>query len=305
VSDPNRTFGTDLAGTNARIGSLMLDRELGAFLRSRREALTPADVGLPPSPRRRTPGLRRAEVATLAGISVDYLVRLEQGRDTHPSSQVLAALAQALQLGPEDLDQLSRFSVLSNGKELCPAAAPVSRAVRPTVAALLERLEPTPAYVINRLTDVLAWTTGYAQLVDAVGVLDDPAPNLLRYTFTDPRARVSLPDWEATADARISHVQAVHHGGDELDGLVTSLRDAAGATFSERWDAQPSVRGRFGVERLVHPEVGELRVAFETLQLPDADDQRLVVFLPADDATAAAFDVLNGRRPGGLRAVTG
>jgi transcriptional regulator with XRE-family HTH domain len=283
----------------------MLDRELGTFLRGRREALTPADVGLPSNNRRRTPGLRRSEVATLAGISVDYLVRLEQGRDKHPSAQVLAALAQALRLGPADLDRLRRFSILSSGKELCPAATPLSRSVRPAVAALLERMEPTPAFVANRLTDVLAWTTGYAHLVEALGVLDDPAPNLLRYTFTDPRARSSHPDWEAVADARIAHVQATCHEGDaDVEALVASLTAVAGPAFTDRWAARPVAERRFGVERLVHPGVGDLRVTFETLQLPDADDQRLVVYLPADDATAAAFDGLTGRRPGGLRAVT-
>jgi transcriptional regulator with XRE-family HTH domain len=110
-----------------------MDGELGAFLRSRREAVNPADVGLPVGPRRRTPGLRRAELATLAGVSIDYLIRLEQGRDTHPSAQVLAALGEALRLGEDDLEHLRVLAVISHGTDLCPAARAAARTVRPGV----------------------------------------------------------------------------------------------------------------------------------------------------------------------------
>src|SRR5262245_56353036 len=155
-----------LTGPPKRLGqagrlAVVMDGELGRFLRSRREAVSPTDVGLPNGPRRRTPGLRRAEVATLAGISVDYLVRLEQGRDHHPSAQVLAALAGALQLDEEDLAQLRQFAAVSGGRELCPRSRPLAQAVRPTVKAMLEAWEPSPAFVVNRLTDVLAWTRGF------------------------------------------------------------------------------------------------------------------------------------------------
>ena len=146
--------GPDRATTNGADrwqNVAVIEGELGTFLRSRREAVTPAEVGLPDGPRRRTPGLRRAELATLAGVSVDYLIRIEQGRDTHPSPQVLAALAEALRLSEDDLNHLRQLAVISNGVELCPHARAAARAVRPTVRAVLERLEPAPAFVVNHL----------------------------------------------------------------------------------------------------------------------------------------------------------
>lgn len=278
--------------------------ELGAYLRSRREATSPTDVGLPVGPRRRTPGLRRAELATLAGISVDYLIRLEQGRDRNPSAQVLAALADALRLGEDERDLLRVFSVHAGGGELCPATVPPARAVRPTVQALLDRLEPAPAFVLNRLTDLLAWTEAYARIAGPLGVLDADRPNLMRFTFADPRARAVYPDWDAVADEQVGNLRSgLRCDDDDGDRLVAQLTEVGGAAFLDRWAARPVARKRTGVKRMVHPEVGELRLSFETLQLPDADDQRLVVYLPADEATAAGLDRLAGRRPGALRAV--
>src|SRR5687768_16981575 len=107
--------------------------ELAEFLRTRREQVRPADVGLPDSGRRRTPGLRREEVATLAGVSIDYLVRLEQGRDLHPSGEVLNALADALRLGPDDRLYLKRLGVISANRAMCPTARPIVHEVAPTV----------------------------------------------------------------------------------------------------------------------------------------------------------------------------
>ncbi|HET6949136.1 MAG TPA: helix-turn-helix domain-containing protein [Acidimicrobiales bacterium] len=275
--------------------------------RCRAEATSPADVGLPTGSRRRTPGLRRAELATLAGISVDYLIRLEQGRDRRPSAQVLAALADALRLGDDDRELLRRFAAHNAGAELCPSAAAPARSVRPTVRALLAGLEPAAAFVLNRLSDLLAWTDGYARIAGPLGVLDGPdgeAPNLVRYTFADPRARIAYPDWDAIADEQVANLRAAVRPDVPRDhDLVTHLAAAGGADFTDRWAARPVVRKRTGTKRVAHPEVGELRLAFETLQLADADDQRLVVYLPGDEATAAALDRLAGRHPGALRAV--
>jgi len=284
----------------------VIDGELGLFLRSRREAITPTEVGLPTGSRRRTPGLRRSELATLAGISVDYLVRLEQGRDRNPSAQVLAALADALRLGPDDLDYVRLLAAVSSGKELCPAVAPTARSVRPTVQAVLDRLEPAPAFVLNRLTDLLAWTSGYARVAGPIGILDADRPNLVSFTFDDPRARAAYPDWDAIADEQVGNLQATLRPDDpEVRELLDHLMLSAGTAFTDRWEARAVLRKRTGVERFVHPEVGELRLAFETMKLPDADDQRLIVYLPADEATSAALDRLTGRHPGALRAVSG
>ena len=278
------------------------DGELGQFLRTRRELVSPADVGLPVTPRRRTPGLRRAELATLAGISVDYLVRLEQGRDRHPSAQVLAALADALRLNDDDLAHLRRLATVAQGTELCPMLTPPARVVRPTVRALLDRLEPAPALVLNTIADVLAWTQTYDRLARPLGILDGDPPNLTRYTLLDDRARNTYPDWTHVADEHVANLRSNSRPDPVTQAFIEDLR-GAGAEFNRRWDCQLVASKRSGVQRIAHPEVGELRVAFETLQLSDADDQRLVVFLPNDQATSDALDVLAGRQPGALRAV--
>ena len=184
----------------------MSDNELGAFLRTRREAIAPAEVGLPSGARRRTPGLRRAELATLAGISVEYLARLEQGRDRQPSAQVLAALADALRLSFDERVHLRHAAKATGGDplRLCPAAQPPAYSVRPTVQALLDRLEPAPAILLNRLSDVLAFTTGYERLAGPVGLLDAPRPSLVRFVFTDARARAAYPEWDRIADEQVA-----------------------------------------------------------------------------------------------------
>lgn len=291
-----------------RAGTLVCvsDNDLGAFLRACREGVTPAEVGLPSGGRRRTPGLRRSELATLAGISVEYLTRLEQGRDRHPSAPVLATLATTLRLDVEERIRLELLAKSADGGLLCAAAPPPNREVRPTVRALLDRLEPTPAVLLNRLGDVLAHTSGYERLAAPLGLLDAELPNLVRYVFTDARARRVYPDWERIADAQVAALQLEYsrddpHTAEFLDELTIT----AGTPFSERLASVTTLPSRIGTERLIHPEAGELRLATETLQLSYADDQRLLVHLPADEATARALDRLGGLRPGALRAVAG
>ncbi|MDA0565976.1 helix-turn-helix domain-containing protein [Streptomonospora sp. S1-112] len=279
----------------------MDDSDLGTFLRARREAVTPGEVGLPTGPRRRTPGLRRAELATVAGVSVDYLTRLEQGRDRNPSPQVLAALADALRLPVSERVHLRNLAKEASGADvLCPGGMPPDRHVRPTIRALLDRLEPTPAALFDRLGDVLAHTAAYERLAGPLGLLDGDPPNRAWFVFTDDRARAAFPDWDRVADQQAALLKAESSRTDpHLAHLVEELTVAAGAAFTDRMAAVPASPRRTGAERLVHPEVGELRLSFEIL---DAEGQHVVVHLPADDASAAALDRLT-RRPGGLRAV--
>ncbi|WP_328583364.1 helix-turn-helix domain-containing protein [Streptomyces sp. NBC_00370] len=284
----------------------MSETELGHFLRAHREAVTPAEVGLPPGSRRRTPGLRRSELAMLAGISVEYLARLEQGRDNNPSPQVLSALAEALRLDAEARVELLHVLKATNGTlKLCPGAyQPPERTVRPTLRALLDRLEPTPAVLLNRLSEVIGFTEGYAHLYGPLGLLDPPAPCLPRFLLTDPRARAAHPEWDRVCDDVIVRLKNDSVPDDpHLLDLVDELTLLAGAAFTDRWNSPQRTPERAGVRRLVHPAAGELRLVQETLEL--ADFQRLVVQLPADDATGAALDELTGRRPGALRAVAG
>nr|WP_232541506.1 helix-turn-helix transcriptional regulator [Nocardia bovistercoris] len=278
---------------------------MGLFLRTRREAVSPERVGLPAGPRRRTPGLRRAELATLAGVSVEYVTRLEQGRDRRPSPPVLSALADAMRLTPSERVHLHRLSKASDPGFTCVGDAPINRTVRPTVATLLDRLEPAAAVIVNRLGEVLAHTDTYRRLMAPLGLFDDPSHGSLAFfTFADDRARGAYPDWDRVADEVVASLK---HGPFRADpniaGLIDQLTVIGGAEFTRRLDTVPSLPAASGVTRMDHPVVGALRLAFETLDLPADDDQRLIVHLPADPATATALDTLCGRRPGALRAV--
>ncbi|MEV4116004.1 helix-turn-helix transcriptional regulator [Nonomuraea sp. NPDC049695] len=281
----------------------MSENELGVFLRSRREAINPADVGLPTGYRRRTPGLRRAELATLAGISVEYLARLEQGRDRHPSPQVLGALADALRMSTDERFHLRLLAKATEGGSsyICAAAQAPVVSIRPTVRVLLDKLEPTPAVLINRMTQVLAYTTGFERLAGPTGLLDAAEPSFARFVFTDPRARDVYPDWDAVATQQVAILKGAAGLADpHVAGLADELTVTAGGPFVELLTT-PGIPERAGVQRWTHPEAGDLRLAYEALEL--ADDQRLIAYLPADEASSAALDRLTGRHLGTLRVV--
>ncbi|GAA1639544.1 helix-turn-helix transcriptional regulator [Nonomuraea maheshkhaliensis] len=272
----------------------MSDNELGAYLRARREATRVADVGQPGGPRRRTPGLRRSELATVAGVSVEYLTRLEQGRDRNPSVAVLASLAEALRLTPQERIYLRHLAkVAGGGLALCPAGAQAPHStVRPTVRALLDRLEPAPAALLNRLGDVLAHTTGFERLHAPTGLLEHDVPNLTRFVFTDARARTAYPDWDRVADEHAAMLK-YEAGADDpwAAELFDELSFVAGESFTGRLAATPGPPVPDDVQRFAHPEAGELRLAREQLDLTGSE-QRIVVYLPADAATGAALDRL-------------
>jgi transcriptional regulator with XRE-family HTH domain len=279
---------------------------MGMFLRIRREAVTPAEVGLPTGSRRRTSGLRRAEVAALAGVSVEYVTRLEQGRDRRPSVQVLSALAQALRLTASERVHLYRLTKAGDTGFTCQRDAIPGRIVRPTVQAMLDHLEPAPAVLLNRLSEILAWTVGYERLAGPIGLLDGRPPNLARFVFTDNRARIAYPDWAHVADEQVAALkQGPFRANQYMAMLADELTVTAGDAFAQRVGTVPGLPKSSGIVRLAHPEAGELRLAYETLELPADDDQRLIVHLPADAATSAALDGLNNRRPRALRVVAG
>ncbi|GIJ50221.1 transcriptional regulator [Virgisporangium aliadipatigenens] len=273
----------------------MNDNELGTFLRARRAEVTPAEVGLPPGTRRRTPGLRRAEVAMLAGVSVEYLTRLEQGRDRHPSPQVLAALAGPLRLTTAERAHLYRLTRTSGGNNCQAFVTEPPRTVRPGLRAVLERLEPAAAMVVNQVGDVLAHTAGFRRLHGPTGLLDGDPPNLTRYLFTDPRARDAYPDWAHVADEQVAALK----DGPARAGFVDELTALAGEEFAERAVRVPGLPRAHGLLRLAHPAAGPLRLAYEIMALP-GDGLRMVVQLPADEASA---DALRGIAP--LRLVAG
>lgn len=266
--------------------------ELAEFLRSRRERLSPADVGIADNGRRRTPGLRREEVATLAGVSIDYLIRLEQGRDTNPSPAVLGALATALRLSDEEKRYLGMVGH-EHAAGLCPSTTTASRDVPPTVLMLLDRLEPSPAFVSGPFGDLLAWTDAFEQLVTPLGLLEPEMGNLARFVFLHPASRDVYADWETAADEQVQRLRSASMRWMLDDALVALRHDLETVPeFVTRWADHEVAEQRRGTTWLAHPALGRLQVAYEVMSLADDDEQRLVTWLPADETTATAFDRL-------------
>jgi transcriptional regulator with XRE-family HTH domain len=270
---------------------------LGDFLRARRDATGPGAVGLPAGDRRRAAGLRRSEVAALAGISVEYLVRIEQGRDRNPSAAVINALADAFRLDAAEREHLRHVAKCSSGT--CWAAASSHRLdVRPAVRSLLAQLEPGIAFVTNRLGDVLAYTSGFDLLARTAGLLDSPSPSLTRFVFADERARRVFPEWDRVADERAFHL-SLGAPSRRSEQLIAELTAIAGPEFTDRVHSRRLPRA--GTQAWCHPAAGLLLFDRELLDLSAADAQQLVVLLPANDPTSAALSKL--RRGGGLALV--
>jgi transcriptional regulator with XRE-family HTH domain len=270
------------------------DSTFGAFLRARRERVSPAAVGLVVSPRRRTPGLRREELATLAGVSIDYLIRLEQGRDLRPSASVIASLAVALHFTEDERLHMASLVAHEVNGPLCPTDVTPSATVAPTIVRLLTGLDQTPAFVVGPQHDVLAWNDAWQRTAAPLGMLDGEPPNLARYVFLNPSAPTALPDWAQSADEQASRLRAASNrwGSDPRFVALIEELSAGSAQFATLWSSHSVVEKRRGVKRLVHPEAGEFRVAFEVLLLPDDGEQRMITWLPADDASATAMSGL-------------
>ena len=268
--------------------------ELAEFLRSHRERVTPEAVGLPLFGRRRTPGLRREELATLAGVSIDYLVRLEQGRDTNPSPAVIMAFASALRLSVDEKRHFAMLALKTNGtplEELCPSHGALANEVRSTLRTLLDRVNPTPAFVAGRIGDVLAWNESWRTVVTPLGVFDEEHPNLARYVFVNPASRRVISDWAGAADGQTSMLRAAHPrwGSDpQFVALIDEL--LAVPEFAKRWEAHTISLRRPGVARFVHPDAGQLILTVE--RLTTEDDQHLETWLPYDETTEAAIHTL-------------
>ncbi|GGW73365.1 transcriptional regulator [Streptomyces lucensis JCM 4490] len=273
---------------------------LGDFVRAKRDSIQPEALGLPERGRRRSPGLRRLDLAARAGISVEYLTRIEQGRDRNPSVAVVNALADALSLAPAERNHLRYLAKITGGE--CTAhkrPAPPRREVRPSVLCTLRLLEPGIAVVTNRLGDILAHTSGYETLTSGTGLLDGDAPNLTRYVFTDPRARAYFVDWDAVADEQAFDLW-LGPSIENAEWFTAELAPEAGPDFTRRLNRH--VVPQRGVLRLNHPAGPELRLVRELLDVP-GDAQQLIVFLPVDDATAEALAALADHPRGRLRVV--
>jgi transcriptional regulator with XRE-family HTH domain len=274
---------------------------LGDFVRAKRDTIRPESIGLPERDRARAPGLRRSDLAARAGISVEYLTRIEQGRDRNPSGSILNALADGLSLDAGERAHLRYLAKITGGAcsaHRQPVAPP--RDVRRAAVDTLRLLEPGVAMITNRVGDVLAHTTGFELLMRGVGLLDADEPNLTRYVFTDPRARDLFPDWHQVADEQAFDLW-LGPSAETSEWFRTELAPVAGPEFTRRIAIHiPPPRVPL---RLLHPIAGELRWERESLELRDTDAQQIVVFLPADEATARAMERLRSQSHGALRAV--
>ena len=267
----------------------MLNRDdLATFLRTRRQRLQPAEVGLPDVRPRRTPGLRRQEVAQLAGMSVDYYIRLEQARGPRPSRQVLAALARALMLTADEREYLFRVA-----GENPPASASPSREVSPGIRNLIDSLHDTPAYVVDAKYDVLAWNTLATHFIGDLSGFAESDRNMIRWVFRLPASAVPWTDPDAVrftrstvADLRASYARYPTDPG--IRALVTELLGSS-PRFAAIWAEQDVETRRPLVKRVDHPLAGPLEFECQVLHIPDTG-QRLITYCAAPgSSTQAAF----------------
>ncbi|MGW4461611.1 helix-turn-helix transcriptional regulator [Micromonospora sp. NPDC004704] len=259
--------------------------ELRDFLRSRRARITPAEAGLTPHPgSRRVPGLRREEVAQLAGMSVDYYVRLERGRNLNVSESVLDALARALRL---DETERSHLFTLARPSRAQRHPMPPQR-VRPGLHRVLETLADTPAMITGHRMDVLASNHLARVLYTDFEALPPRERNMARYLFLDESARDLYVDWDEAARGTVAalHLYAGRHPHDprlaELVGEL-SVRDR---DFRRWWAAHDVLRHSHGSKRYRHPLVGELTLAYEALT-PSGDDEQILGVYTAEAGSAS------------------
>ncbi|GAA0401700.1 helix-turn-helix transcriptional regulator [Microbispora corallina] len=275
--------------------------DLAGFLRARRTQLTPERVGLPAGPGlRRTPGLRREELATLAGVSIDYYTRLERGKETHPSPAVVDSLARALRLEGDEHEHLRRLAARAARNASEPPTAP-SRAVRPGVALLLENLRPSPAYVLSRTLDVLAANSGGLHLYAGMEGWPVKQRNLARYYFLHPAARGLFPDWDTRIRSCVARLRALAGTDPDAPDLAQLVGELLlkSADFAKLWERYDVRAHRPGTKHFVHPEVGDLTLGYQSMQLDGTPGHRLVVYYadvasPDHDAMVL-LDMLGGR----------
>ncbi|GAA2954487.1 helix-turn-helix transcriptional regulator [Glutamicibacter bergerei] len=250
--------------------------ELGDFLKARRALVAPSGDG---GPRRRVAGLRREEVATLAGVSADYYARLEQGRHKRPSQSVLNALSRALQLDETascHLFDLARAVADPNGNKLDKRA----QRVRPSLHALLDSFTEHPAFIRGRRTEILAMNPLAAFLLTDVMAKPVRERSLIRWAFLDPEARSRYLDWEKVASSMVGtlRLDAGRHPHDPLLAQLVGELSLHSEEFRTWWADHRVVERRDGVKRLSHPLVGELEIGYEALDVTGVADQTMFIY---------------------------
>lgn len=265
--------------------------DLGAFLRSRRAALAPGDVGLPTWGVRRVPGLRREELAQLAGISINYYTRLEQGQSANASDSIIESLARALQLDDAERAHLHALArpATSVRRSLPPEEVPGDGALQ-----LLGAMGGVPTLLLGRRNDVLGWNRlGHALLAGHLP-FDAPTdaaarPNHLRMLFVDPHTRELHREWDAEAATAVASLRytAAQHPQDPLLAELIGDLSINSPEFARLWAVQDVRLCSSGRRLLHHPEVGDLDLRYDVLHLPDTDGQRLLVHTAASGSASA------------------
>lgn len=252
---------------------------VGDYLTTIRGQLDPEALGLPPAGQRRVSGLRREEVAVLAGISVDYYRRLEQGRERNPSKQVIEALARGLDLAGDERQHLFRLAGYSP-----PVDGPVDR-VRPELARQLDRWHAQAAFVVSGRLDVLAPNRLARALLGPLQHSD----NLARTVFLDPLGHTFYRDWDRAAESVVSVLRhnSTHVPAGYIDPLIAEL-SAGSDDFRQRWADTQTVRGKVHeAKRFHHPCVGDMTLTYQALDVPDSAGQQVIIY-DAEPGTASA-----------------
>ena len=261
--------------------------ELRAFLRSRRARLSPADVGLPDNGgRRRTPGLRREELAQLAGVGVSWYTWLEQGRDINPSPEVLDALAQALRLDPAE-----RRTLFALARTELPLTDDVADGDIGRLIALVDSMHPNPAYLLGPMTRILAWNRAASVVLGSPDHLAPDRRYLLWWLMVEPGDGGMTPQREGTARntlARFRAEYARHAGEPEYEAFLARIREHS-ARFREWWDEHEVIDAQRGTKIIEHPQLGTLRLHHAQTVPTGQPELRMAVYAPADEATRAAL----------------
>jgi transcriptional regulator with XRE-family HTH domain len=259
--------------------------ELADFLRRRRAEIKPEDIGLPAGGRRRTPGLRREELAALAGVGTTWYTWLEQGRDVRASLEVLEALARALQLSPVERTHLL---LLGRGEE-APASTPPAECVSPTIRRMIESLDPSPAFVIGRRWDYLAWNRAACALFGDFDSMPASARNHVWALFTDPVRREMMADWEASARLCAAKFRADHAryiDDPAFEELVQALKDAS-REFCKFWRRHEVAYSGVGRKELRHPVAGTLVFEHAAFHPTEEPEQRMILYTPVPGTETA------------------
>jgi transcriptional regulator with XRE-family HTH domain len=283
------------AGERRRVGERRR-AELGEFLKARRARLSPGDFGMAPGSRRRTPGLRREEVALLAGVGVTWYTWLEQGRQINASTQVLDAVASTLRLDRAEREHLYRLAEATPLRTECAA-----RAVPDAIREIVDSLDPLPASLLNGRHDMLMSNSASEELFWEWHTMPCVHKNTLWCCITEPTARGKFPDYDAHVRylvARMRSAYSRHIGDPDWEEDIRRLASLS-REFADLWARHEVADPEPRILTYLHPQAGTLCLAVSELQVPDLPEARIVVYTPQDDQTRERMPLTRRAAPGG------